>query len=432
VTFEKPREIACRLLQQREVGTDFVENLLEAALARSRLNAADRGLLQELVYGVVRWQATLDWLIARKTSGRTQKSGLQNLLRLGLYQMFWLSRIPDHAAVNEAVEIAKRQGFGPQAGFVNAVLRGFLREREQTERALRDLKQTDPALGHSHPKWLCERWEKNFGRDNLLRLLEWNNTPPVTYARVNTLRADANKLREQWAREKVEAKLIPVEWAGDTLVYELQSFPPLATLPSFKEGMFYIQDPSTLLAVAELDPKPGETILDYCSAPGGKTTFLAERMRNQGVIIAHDTSEERLKLVEENCTRLGVTCVQMVTPSTLHHSPFNHFDRILIDAPCSNTGVMRRRVDLRWRIHDPEISRLRTTQLQLLRDATARLKPGGTLVFSTCSLEPEENSEVVREFLTEYRMMHAQRERALTPWNDVVDGAYIALFLRED
>lgn len=419
-----------RLLLQHHAGEDYIENLLDAALARVSLNSADRGLLQELVYGAMRWQATLDWLIARKTAGRVQKPALQILLRLALYQIFWLSRIPDHAAVNETVEMAKRAGFGPQSGFVNAVLRGYLRERDETERLLSGLKTSDPAVGYSHPKWLCDRWEKRLGRESLVKLLEWNNTPPLTFARVNTWRADPGKLPEEWAREKVEAKLISLDWAKDTLVYELQSFPPLATLQSFKSGMFYVQDPSTLLAVAELDPQPGETILDYCAAPGGKTTYIAERMNNKGTLIAHDTTPERLQLVEENCTRLGATCVHPALPSTLDSRTSNLFDRILIDAPCSNTGVMRRRVDLRWRIREQEICRLRTTQLQLLRDAVPRLKSGGTLVYSTCSLEPEENSEVTREFLKENPTMQLQRERALTPWENNVDGAYVARFVR--
>ena len=428
--FEKPREIACQVLLERESGKQYVENLLEAALANARLSSADRGLLQELVYGAVRWQATLDWLIARKTSSRTQKPALQILLRLALYQIFWLSRIPDHAAVHETVELAKHRGFGAQSGFVNAVLRSYLRERAETECLLGDLKVNEPALGYSHPQWLCERWEKRLGREQLIPLLQWNNSPPANFARVNTLRVDANQLREQWAREKVEAKLIPVEWSSSMLVFELQSFPPLATLKSFTDGWFYVQDPSTLLAVSELDAQPGETILDYCSAPGGKTTAIAERMKNMGRLVAHDTSPDRLRLVEENCTRLGVTCVKTVVPSTLNSQPSTVFDRILIDAPCSNTGVMRRRVDLRWRICETEIARLRTTQLQLLRDAVPRLKPGGTLVYSTCSLEPEENSEVVHEFLTAYPQMHFQPERSLTPWEHNVDGAYVARFVR--
>jgi len=430
VAFEKPREIACRLLRQHEAGQDYIETLLETALSQSRLGPSDRGLLQELVYGVVRWQATLDWLIERKTPGRFQKPGLQILLRLALYQMFWLTRIPDHAAVHETVELARSQGFGAQSGFVNAVLRGYLRERELTEHALDELKQSDPSLGYSHPKWLCQRWEKNFGRSTLLQLLEWNNTPPATFARINTLRVNADQLREQWAREKVEAKLLPWDWTGDALVFELQSFPPLSTLKSFKDGLFYVQDPSTLLAVAELDPQPGESVLDVCSAPGGKTTCIAARMKNQGTIMAHDIAPDRLKLVEENCTRLGVTCVKTVLPSTFDKSVHPAFDRILVDAPCSNTGVLRRRVDLRWRLREEEISRLRATQLQLLRDAVPRLKPGGTMIYSTCSLEPEENSEVVREFVSTNPALHLQSERSLTPWENQVDGAYVAHFRR--
>jgi 16S rRNA (cytosine967-C5)-methyltransferase len=290
------------------------------------------------------------------------------------------------------------------------------------------LKVADPALGYSHPKWLVERWEKRLGRDRLVPFLQWNNSPPATFARLNMLRANADQLREQWAREKVEAKLVPADWAGGMLLFALQSFPSLATLKSFNDGWFYVQDPSTLLAVSELDAQPGETILDYCSAPGGKTTAIAERMKNQGTLIAHDMTADRLRLVEENCARMGVTCAKAVLPSALDAGLT--FDRILIDAPCSNTGVMRRRVDLRWRIRETELTRLRTTQLQLLRDAIPRLKPGGALVYSTCSLEPEENSEVVHEFLSAHPALHLQRERSLTPWENSVDGAYVARFVR--
>ena len=165
-----------------------MENLLEHAIEQTRLSPADRGLCQELVYGVVRWQTTLDWLVARKTAGRTQKATLQYLLCLGLYQIFWLDRIPDHAAVNETVELAKRSGFGPQAGFINAVLRGYLREMDGTRKLLAELKATQPALGYSHPEWLVARWQKRWGVEQMARLLQWNNTPPPTCARANTLR----------------------------------------------------------------------------------------------------------------------------------------------------------------------------------------------------------------------------------------------------
>jgi len=427
VNGQKPREIAASVLNRRRSGAEFTESLLETALAASRLSAADRALCHELVLGVVRWQRTLDWLIARKTPGRSQKPALQNLLRLGLYQIFWLDRIPDHAAVHETVEMAKRDGFGPQAGFVNAVLRGYLRETESTRRALAELKQSEPALGWSHPDWLVERWRQQFGDEPTQRLLEWNSTPPKTFARVNTLRGDAGPLIEQWRAENVNYDFVTHPWTGENLVFELKTHPPLATLESFRQGRFYVQDPSTLLAVRELAPQPGETILDLCAAPGGKATFMAQLMRNEGRILAYDVSPDRLKLIQANCTRLGVTCVEATSSLELGSSTF---DRILVDAPCSNTGVLRRRVDLRWRLQPAEIQRLRATQLTLLRQAGKRLQPGGVLVYSTCSLEAAENVELVREFLAVETGFTLERQRELTPFNDRVDGAFVARLVR--
>jgi len=463
---QKPRQIAARVLGQRRTNGLFVEDLLEIALANAPLSPADRGLCQEIVYGVVRWQAALDWLILRKTTGREQKPALQNLLRLGLYQIFWLDRIPDHAAVHETVELAKQGGFGPQAGFINAVLRGYLREADETKKLLADLKISQPALGWSQPDWLVARWQKRWGAEKTAQLLQWNNMPPKTFARVNTLKfrssrreeaqasdsyppsrithtnrqslltsaattelRDAGELLTRWREENVEYDFKTCDWTGENLVFELKAHPPLHSLGSFRNGWFYIQDPSTLLAVSELDPQPGETVLDLCAAPGGKTTFIAQLMNNEGRIVAQDVSEDRLKLIRENCTRLGVRCVEAVLPSTLNSQLSTTFDRILVDAPCSNSGVMRRRLDLRWRIQPDEIERLRATQLDLLGQAATRLKPGGVLVYSTCSLEPEENSEVVNAFLREHARFKLESERELLPFADNVDGAYVARLL---
>jgi len=521
VNGKNPRQIGARVLQQWRAEDGFIEDLLETALAGTRLSPADRALCQEIAYGAVRWQATLDWLVARKTRGRPQKPALQNLLRLGLYQIFWLDRIPGYAAVNETVELAKQNGFGAQAGFVNAVLRGYLREMAATRKLLAGLKISQPALGWSHPEWLVARWQKRWGgradlpvgqdaqqrvpTDAVERLLEWNNTPPKTFARVNTLklseaesarRADRTPgpgvptLLEKWREENVEydfvrsggrqtaAVLAEIGSSGflpkaatlENLVFELKSHPPLASLESFRQGWFYIQDPSTLLAPCKLEPQPGETILDLCAAPGGKTTFIAQLMNNQGRIVAMDNSAERLKLVEENCARLGVTCVELATsdllrphpaslpqereqqraaheisnqvrsanrPTAIHPLPTGEgrgegklFDRILVDAPCSNTGVMRRRVDLRWRIQPKEIGRLCKVQRDLLRQAALQLKSGGVLVYSTCSLEPEENSEVVKQFLAEHGDFELELEQELLPFVDNVDGAYVARLKR--
>ena len=414
-------------MSQRLTGGEFTENLLETALATARLSPVDRGLCHELVCGVVRWQATLDCLIARKTMpGREQQPALQNLLRLGLYQIFWLDRIPPHAAVHETVEQAKRAGYGHQAGFINAVLRGYLRETGEIKKILADMKISQPALGWSHPEWLVDKWRKHFGDEKTRQLLEWNNTPPKTFARVNTLKTDAGKLVERWREENVEYEFFTRDWTGENLAFELKAHPPLNSLPSFRDGWFYLQDPSTLLAPALLGAQPGETILDLCAAPGGKTTFIAQLMDDTGKIVAQDLAPDRLKLIRENCARLGVTCVEAALPSTINHQLSTGFVRILIDAPCSNTGVMRRRVDLRWRISPEEILRLQKAQIELLKQAAAKLKPGGVLVYSTCSLEPEENSDVVKAFLREHQDFNLETERQLLPFADGVDGAYVA------
>ena len=431
VSAQKPREITIDILGRRS--GEFIETLLEQALRGANLAPPDRRLCQELVYGIVRWQMTLDWLVARKTGNRPQKPALQNLLRLGLYQIFWLERIPNHAAVHETVELDKTRGFGPQAGFVNAILRGYLREFDATRQALLELKANQPALGYSHPEWLVKRWQTRWGCEPTNQLLDWNNTPPKAFARVNALKTDPGKLLSQWRDEDVVYDFVRRDWVEENLVFELKSHPPLEALPSFNEGLFYIQDPSTLLAVRELDPRPGEAVLDFCAAPGGKLTYIAQLMQNQGRLVAHDINPERLRTLQENCARLGITCAETVSSSEfvqLRSTQRPSFDRVLVDAPCSNTGVMRRRVDLRWRIRLDEITRLRAQQLELLKAATAVLKPGGRLIYSTCSLEPEENSQLVAEFRKGAAEMLLDIERELRPFTEGVDGAYVARLIR--
>ena len=431
---QKPREIAARVLRRREDRLDFVEQLLAEELKDSGLTPADRSLVQELVFGVVRWQATLDWLIARRTSGRSQKPGLRVLLRLGLYQLFWLDRIPDHAAVNETVAMARRSGLAGQSGFVNALLRACTRERDAIRADLARLKVEDVPTGYSHPAWLVARWTARRGPEATLRLLEWNNTAPRVFARLNTLRADTAALLARWKTEGVEFEPDAPrwDWCGEGLVFELRSHPSLASLGSFQDGWFYVQDPSTLLSVAVLDPQPGERILDACAAPGGKTTLIAQRMRNEGSVVARDTAPERLELVRENCTRLGVTCVTCtttaVTPGTTPAGGL--FDRVLVDAPCSNTGVLRRRLDLRWRVQPSELERLRKEQLILLSAAAEAVRPGGALVYSTCSLEPEENTGVVSSFLRDHASFTLELERELSPDSDGCDGGFVARLRR--
>ena len=279
---ENPRQIAAKVLLDQRKGHAPLEEALDQQLNSATISPTDRRLVQELVYGVVRWQATLDWLIDRKATSRPPVAGVRALLRLGLYQLFLLDRIPDHAAVNETVEAAKQLGYARQAGLLNAVLRGYVREKEPTREQLRELKSTNLALGYSHPEWLCSRWESRWGRELTRQLLQWNNSPAPVVARLNTLQTDADRLLATWKQEDLAQTPVKFDWAPENLLFELSSPGAISSLNSFRAGGFYIQDPSTLLAVTQLDPKPGESVLDFCAAPGGKTTFIAQLMENRG------------------------------------------------------------------------------------------------------------------------------------------------------
>ncbi|MBN8246370.1 MAG: 16S rRNA (cytosine(967)-C(5))-methyltransferase RsmB [Verrucomicrobia bacterium] len=402
---------------------DFAEHRMESASDFSALAAADRRLAQELVLGVLRWRDALDWLIARRSGGRPQEPVVREALRLAFYQVFWLDRIPDHAAVHDAVQSCRDAGRSRQSGFVNAVLRGSLREREAVRSLLTDLRHSDPATGWSHPAWLVDRWRTALGPEQLQRLLAWNNTPPGVSVRVNALKTTPDALAARWAGEGVSAAPRSVEWAPFAAVFDLLGHPPLATLPSFRDGGFYVQDPSTLLSVALLEPRSGERLLDACAAPGGKTTLIAQLQAGSGVLVAEDAAASRLDLLRENCERLGADRVEIGLPSESREA---EFDGILVDAPCSNTGVLRRRVESRWRLSAAELPLLAERQLALLRAAGARLRAGGRMVYSTCSLEPEENRAVVDRFLSGTPEFVLETDRQLHPVSDGVDGAYAA------
>ncbi|MEI6342551.1 MAG: 16S rRNA (cytosine(967)-C(5))-methyltransferase RsmB [Verrucomicrobiota bacterium] len=425
----RPRQIAFRALRRASAG-DFLEHRLESDPAFRALPGLDRRLAQELLYGVTRHRATLDWLVARRTEGRPQRPEVQDLLRMGLYQLFWLERIPAHAAVHETVEVARAAGLDGAAGFINAILRGCERERAMVLQSLGRLRQEDPATGYSHPRWLVERWQAQHGDEGLRRLLEWDNTPPPTYARLNTLRATADATLAQWREEGVESRPFERPWLPSGLVHELLAHPSLASLPSFQSGGIYVQDPSTLMAGLELGARPGETILDYCAAPGGKATWIAQLTSNQARVVAHDNHAGRLRLLEENATRLGATSIVVAPPPHAPGTP-GTFDRVLVDAPCSNTGVLRRRLELRWRLEPSEVERLAAAQVGLLDRAARMVRPGGTLVYSTCSLEPEENHAVARSFAATHPGWRLEKERSLTPLADGTDGAFVAVLVRD-
>jgi len=422
VSSSNARRVACNALLRSETPGDFLEHRLDADPAYKALTGDDRRLARELASGVLRQRSALDWLVSSKTNGRSQRSEVQAVLRLGAYQLFFLDRIPDHAAVHETVALARSLGLDAQSGFVNAVLRGLTRERDSLRAGLERLRNEDPAAGWSHPKWLIDRWAARLTPAELQAFLQWNNTPPHTFARVNRLRIQPDRLLERWTAEGVEALPHDVPWAAPGTVFELKSHPAIESLASFTEGGFYIQDPSTLLAVAELDVKPGQRVLDLCAAPGGKTSLIAEQLQETGELVATDANVERRDLLLENTARLGITRIRICSAEDAG----GDFDRVLVDAPCSNTGVLRRRVELRWRIRPDELARLARLQSSLLDEAAGKVRVGGVLAYSTCSIEPEENEAVAEAFVARNPAFRLASTKSLHPARDAVDGAFCA------
>ncbi len=425
---KKPRQIALQSLLRSQQNQRPVELILARELRFAAFSGADNGLCRELVSGCVRWRRLLDWLVEHATEGREQKPAVREILRLGLYQIFFLSRIPEHAIVDESVRLAKTEKCRGQAGFINAMMRRFIRERKKTIGEIADLKKNHPALGQSHPDWLYERWEQRWGREKTVRLMEWNNQPAPTYARINQLLTTSERLAKRWEEEGVVATIIDCDWAKPGSMFRLLKHPPLDSLDSFRDGFFYVQDPSTLLSVSLLDPQPGQVVLDLCAAPGGKTCHIAERMNNEGKLSALDTSKPRLELLRQNCNRMRITCA---TPSQGDAESTGKYDKVLVDVPCSNTGVMRRRLDLRWRLSPGQPNLLATEQLKLLELAATNTKPNGQLVYSTCSIEPEENEQLIARFLKADPAWHLIAERSLHPVRDHTDGAYAAHLTRK-
>jgi 16S rRNA (cytosine967-C5)-methyltransferase len=380
---------------------------------RSRdLAAPDRAFATELFYGVLRNLMLLDFWIDSLRS-RHLDHDTRDLLRIGIYQLFVLET-PEHAAVFETVALAKAKS----RSLVNGVLRSATRGKADL---VRKASEQELSVRTSHPQFLVDRWVKRFGAKDTEALCDWNNRPAPVYARINRIRVS----KDEFLARHRDAEPLPAH----------ENFVRLTNIPheALADGHCYIQDPSTAAACLLLDPKPGDRVLDACAAPGGKTGYIAELMRNEGFILACDRDTSRVRTLQENLETLSVGIGRCVPHDWTSGHPLPEaadFDRILIDAPCTNTGVMRRRVDLRWRLRPESFSRMRAEQLGIVRATIPLLKPGGVLVYSTCSIEPEENEEVVRAMLREFPFLKLGDQVSLLPFRDEFDGAFAAKFVR--
>ncbi len=399
---------ALRTWQNYEGRADFI---VSKVLSETKLGTSDRAFTLELFYGVLRNLTLLDFWI-RCLRASPLDAGLRDILRLGLYQLLLLVT-PEHAAVNESVDLA----LAKHRGLINGMMRNAVRTRDE----LRTRAAAQPlSIRASHPEFLISRWHRHFGGKATAALCAWNNQPPPVYARINRLKIDC----EQFTQRYPESQPLP----RNPAFVEVVDFPTVA----LQRGHCYIQDPSTAIASELLDPQPGEKVLDACAAPGGKTSHLAELMQNRGLIVACDREARRIGMLEENIRRLGIGIARVnrhdwtrrrIPTEIESNAPF---DRIMIDVPCTNTGVMRRRVDVRWRLQPNSLAAIRSQQLEIVRGAARLLKPGGTLVYSTCSLEPEENEEAVQQLLVEFSYWRLIEQKYCRPFEDNFDGSYAA------
>lgn len=411
-----PRLIALNVLVEVEGKSVPLDLLIERNVKRFQgLRDLDYAFITEAVYGTLRWRGRIDWIIARTSRVRPERleRSILNILRLGLYQILFMDRVPASAAVNESVEMTRASGREEAAGFVNAILRSVSDGRIDAE--MPHLKVPESvSVHHSHPLWLVKRWARELGMDGTIELCAANNRVPPLSLRTNTLKASRANLLAEIKREVPQA--VPTPFSPEGILIDPPV--PVSRIPHFREGWFQVQDESSQLVGHIVDPRPGERLLDACAAPGGKTTHLAQLMENRGEIQAADISARRLSLLKDNCHRLGISIVKPLRVDLAKPTVFasdEKFDRILVDPPCSGLGTLWRNPDIKWRRKEEEILTFREIQGEILRQVAQWLSIGGKLVYGTCTLTREENEEVLAEFMAEHRGFELEDLRDVLP-----------------
>ncbi len=407
---DNPRQlayIALRDIHRQGAYTDIaLDRVLRSAQLRSTDSGAskerspDRGLVTELVYGSVRRQRTLDALIDQlgKKKAHQQPPEFRTILHIGLYQLRYQERIPASAAVNTTVELAKENGFKGLAGVVNGLLRQYERLAASADPLQLPMEPIE-RLGvlYSFPDWMIQMWVEQLGIEETEQLCEWLNQSPSIDLRVNPRRTSIEEVEAAMQVAGVEVRRVPplpqaLRVVGGTGTIQ--------KLPGFNEGWWTVQDSSAQLVSHLLDPQVGDVVIDACAAPGGKTTHIAELMGDEGRIWACDRAVSRLRKLRENAQRLQLRSIQICTGDSRNFSQFtNSADRVLLDAPCSGLGTLHRRPDIRWRVTPATVQELSVLQRELLERASTWVKPGGTLVYATCTLHPQENEDVIQPFL---------------------------------
>lgn len=374
----------------------YADHSFRAHAERDRLDARDRAFAMRIAYGTIQRKATLDHLIEQLTDrpiARLDPPVLASL-RVGLYQLLYLEGVPDHAAVDESVELAKSHAGGGHA-LVNAALRRAAREGRTMVEAIGDGDPEQAALLHSHPRWIAELWWNMLGREEALRLMERNNEPAESAVRANTLRTDAHELAALLERDRVRSRVDAIVPEAVVLEepYDVHGSPP------FEQGLLMPQSRGSMLVARAVDPSPGESVLDLCAAPGAKTTHLAALMGDEGRVVALDLDDRRVQSIASNCERLGVRSVEARQGDAASARFPGAFDRVLVDPPCSDLGTLQSRPDARWRKQPQQVQGLSRLQGRILDAAADSVRAGGRLVYSTCTVSALENEDQISDFL---------------------------------
>ncbi|NLX61057.1 MAG: 16S rRNA (cytosine(967)-C(5))-methyltransferase RsmB [Tissierellia bacterium] len=409
-------------------------------------NTRDENLIREIVYGVIENLTYLDYMIAKLSNRKIERIDpkILEILRIGVYQIAFMDKIPHRAAVNEAVNLAKKYGHKGLVGFTNGILRNFSRKKEKVMEVDVKDKIDYLTIKYSHPKWMVKRWIKEFSYDFTESLLKHNNSKPKLNIRVNTLKVTREELKNLLLNYGYEVDETP--YAKDGLIIENPI--RITEIEEFNKGYFTIQDESSMLVAEILSPKENAVVLDLCSAPGGKSTHMAQIMNNKGRIISCDIYDHKLNLVKETANRLGITIIETQKQDALklNEEFIEKMDYVLVDAPCSGLGIIRRRPEIKWNRQEKDIEELSSIQKQILNNAGKYLKPGGALVYSTCTIEREENLGVIEDFLKKnnnfvlYEFKHEinqstdNREKGyiqLFPHIHGTDGFFIARIVKQ-
>ena len=432
---DKARETALKALMEIETKEAYSNLVLKKLLKNSALDVRDRAFITELVYGTVTRQLTLDWIISMYSKTKLAKLSkwVLLILRMGIYQIVFLDKVPHSAACNTSVDLAKKYAKA-SSGFVNAILRNISRNGIDLNKIDTDSKAGNMSVRYSFPKHLIEQWlsqngdnaeygdnakysdygeNGEYGEEFTEKLLASLLERPEFSVRVNTLKTTQEKAIESFGSEGIEAK--PGRFLEEALIINNSS--DISMAQPFIKGEITVQDESSMLVARILDPKAGERVLDVCAAPGGKTTHIAQLMKNEGQITAWDIYEHKVRLISENSARLGITIINALEndATQLVNSAINQYDRVLADVPCSGTGIIRRKPDIKWQQDVDNVGNLIEIQKKILYNASRYVKLGGVLVYSTCSLDDRENAQVVRAFLKTEREFEPEPLLAYLP-----------------